>query len=254
MKAVLEIRNFRKKFGTVVALDAVSLALYPGEICAIVGPNGAGKSTLLKGISCLEQVDSGDALLEAEQYLRDGEIVTPSVANLRSQIVTVLQNPHLFPTMTIADNLTFALRHVHRKGNAEAEAAAREIASKLGIIETLDRYPHQISGGQAQVVSVARAVLMKPKVLLLDEITSALSPTAIVAVIDALRVLGNQEASSHLSILLVTHLMRFATEFAQTIRFMNQGRIIESGNAATFIRDCSSFEAKSFFSANKNPF
>lgn len=236
-------------------MDDVSLTLGPpDEVVAIVGPNGAGKSTLLRSIACLDRIERGNAFLGEEQYIRDGKVVCPSVEKLRSQIVTVLQSTNLFPSMTVLDNLTFALRHVHRRPSERANEEANDIAKRLSIQSLLHRYPNQISGGQAQIVSIARAVLMKPKVLLLDEVTSALSPTSIIAVIDALRWLKTEAENKHLAIIIVTHLMRFATEFAGVIHYMEAGKIIESARAATFLENCSSPEARRFVAANRLPF
>jgi polar amino acid transport system ATP-binding protein len=251
---ILKVEGITKRYGGTVAVDGVSLTLAPDEVAAIVGPNGAGKSTLLRSIACLETVEAGNAYLGDGQYIKDGHIVCASVEKLRAQIVSVLQTTNLFPNMTVLDNLTFAPRHVHRRALVTATDEARGIAARLGIERLLRRYPNQISGGQAQIVSIARAVLMRPKVLLLDEVTSALSPTSIIAVIDALRWLKTEAENKHLAIIIVTHLMRFATEFAHMIHFMEAGKIIESARAATFLECCSTPQARSFVAANRLPF
>lgn len=214
----------------------------------------AGKSTLLKSISILESVDAGTARLEGELYLENGRIVCPSVEKLRAQIVTVLQSANLFPSMTVLENLTFALRFAQGISKADAEDEAVDVAKRLEIDDILRRYPNEVSGGQAQKVSIGRAVLMKPKVLLLDEITAALSPTSIVAVIDALNWLKSEANSKHLSIIIVTHLMKFATEFAHRIHYMERGRILETGDASSFLEKCETREARAFVAANRIPF
>lgn len=254
VSAILQVTGLTKRYGPITAVNDVSLELKADEIIAVIGPNAAGKSTFLRSIAVLEAVDAGNALLEGVPYLQNGLVVCPSIEELRAQIVTVLQAANLFPTMTVMENLTFALRHVHGREKKQAEAEAADLAKRLEIDDVLLRYPNEISGGQAQKVSIGRAVLMRPKVLLLDEITAALSPTSIIAVIDALNWLKSEAASKRLSIVIVTHLMKFATEFADRIYFMADGRIVEAGKAATFLEECQSREARAFVAANRIPF
>ena len=254
MSAILQVTGLTKRYGSIAAVNDISLELMSDEIVAVIGPNAAGKSTLLRSISVLETVDAGDAALDGQRYLENGRIVCPSIERLRAQMVTVLQAANLFPNMTVMENLTFALPHVHQRPKDEAEAESEAMAQRLEIADVLLRYPNEISGGQAQKVSIGRAVLMRPKVLLLDEITAALSPTSIIAVIDALKWVKSEAANTHLSIIIVTHLMKFATEFAHRIHYMERGKIVESGEAASFLEKCQTREARAFVAANRIPF
>jgi len=253
MSARLRVTGITKRYGDLIAVNNVSFDLNPDEIVAIIGPNAAGKSTLLKCITALEDADSGDGFLDGDAYLRSGKL-TRKPEELRSRIVTVLQSANLFPTMNVLENLTFALTHVHGASKRAAEDEAVELARKLDVGDILLKYPNEISGGQAQKISIGRAVLMKPKVLLLDEITSALSPTSIIAVIDALNRLKSEGEREKLSIVIVTHLMKFATEYADHVLFMSKGRVAETGPAASFFETCRSDEAKAFIAANRIPF
>ena len=246
MSDLLEVQGISKAYGPRRVLADVSLSLAKGSSLAILGPNGAGKTTLLRCIGCLASPDAGYARLDSIPYLKSGGFVGTSKDDIRSQIVSVLQSVSLFPAMTICDNLTFALKTVRKLNTDEAVSAARDMAQRLDCSGLLERYPNQISGGQAQKVAIARALLMRPKILLLDEITSALSPESIREVISALRAIRSSEDTRGMGIILVTHQLSFAEEFADDTAFMSDGRILERLSSAGFAKECSSQEARKF--------
>lgn len=234
--------------GDMALLNRIDLVVNRGETLAIIGRSGVGKSTLLKCISVLESADSGDAFLDGKQYLNNGKpIVSPW--QIRQEIVMVFQDYNLFPDMTCMRNITFALEKTKGFSRSQAEAVAYQMASKLGIEATLRRYPESLSGGQSQRLALARAMVLQPKVLLLDEITSGLDPETIVNVVKAIRELRATDTTGELAIILVTHLMHFAEEFADRIAFLHSGVIHEDLPAKSFFSRCSKPETRQFVSA-----
>jgi ABC-type polar amino acid transport system ATPase subunit len=231
-----------------VVLNDLSLSVAPGETMAIIGRSGSGKSTLLRCLSLLQNPQSGNAFLDGSQYLESGQPLLPPW-QIRKQIIMVFQNYNLFPNMTAMRNITLALEKVAGIAPTEAEKRARTVATKLGIGEVLDRYPDSLSGGQAQRLALARAMVLEPKVLLLDEITSGLDPETIINVVEAIAELRSADLSGSLSIVLVTHLMHFAADFADRIGFIHEGKIHEELPAKSFFQDCQLPETKAFVSA-----
>jgi ABC-type polar amino acid transport system ATPase subunit len=231
-----------------VVLNDLSLSVAPGETMAIIGRSGSGKSTLLRCLSLLQNPQSGNAFLDGSQYLESGQPLLPPW-QIRKQIIMVFQNYNLFPNMTAMRNITLALEKVAGIAPTEAEKRARTVATKLGIGEVLDRYPDSLSGGQAQRLALARAMVLEPKVLLLDEITSGLDPETIINVVEAIAELRSADLSGSLSIVLVTHLMHFAADFADRIGFIHEGKIHEELPAKSFFQDCKLPETKAFVSA-----
>jgi ABC-type polar amino acid transport system ATPase subunit len=244
---MLEVRGLRKAFGEVPVLADVAFELKRGETLAIVGRSGSGKTTLLKCLTLLVLADQGEIVLEGQTYFRDG---TPEFEpwEVRRNIALVFQEFNLFPNMTVLQNITFGMERVKSFSRSEAIGKAREIARTLQIDHILNQYPQAISGGQAQRCALARAVVLHPNVLLLDEVTSALDPESIAAVIGAIRTIRSLESSKDMAIILVTHFLKFAEEFADKIALMQEGRLIETLPAREFARNARSPETRTFIS------
>jgi polar amino acid transport system ATP-binding protein len=219
--SLVEIENAYKSFGAVEVLKGVSLAVAPRETVAIIGRSGSGKSTLLRCINALERLDSGSIRV-------DGELVNSpdtDIRKLREKIGIVFQSYNLFPHLDVERNITLAPTVVKRMGAAEAKRIALDVLKRVGLEDKLHAYPDQLSGGQQQRVAIARSLAMSPKVMLFDEITSALDPELTGEV---LRVLGDLAAQG-LTMLLVTHEMGFARKVADRVVFMHAGQIREQG-------------------------
>jgi polar amino acid transport system ATP-binding protein len=219
--SLVKIEHARKSFGSVEVLKDVSLEVAPSETVAIIGRSGSGKSTLLRCINGLERVDSGNIWV-------DGELVnspTTDIRKLREKIGIVFQSYNLFPHLTVERNITLAPTVVKRIEAAAAKRVALDVLKRVGLEDKLHAYPDQLSGGQQQRVAIARSLAMSPKVMLFDEITSALDPELTGEV---LRVLGDL-AKQGLTMLLVTHEMGFARNVADRVVFMHDGQIREQG-------------------------
>jgi len=255
-KKVLNTRilahGIQKSYDDQMVLRGVDISVAQGQTLAIVGRSGCGKSTLLRCLSALEEPDDGDAFLDGQQYIESGETLF-APWEIRQNIVMVFQDYNLFPNMTGGRNITLALEKTKAISKAEAEQHARSIARKLGIEKALSRYPNTLSGGQAQRLALARAMVLQPKVLLLDEITSALDPETIINVVDAIRDLRSADTTGELTIILVTHLLRFASDFADRIAYMHDGVILEELPARDFFDSCARPETQSFVSAFRRP-
>jgi len=244
----LTVQGMRCANDKLVVLEDFSLDVSPGETVAIIGRSGGGKSTLLRCLSLLQEARAGSALLDGVQYMKDGVAILPAW-QIRKQIVMVFQNYNLFPNMTAMKNITLALEKVIGIPRPEAASRAVEVAKKLGIVEVLDRYPDSLSGGQAQRLALARAMVLEPKVLLLDEVTSGLDPETIIDVVQAISELRGADATGSLAIVLVTHLMHFAADFADRICFLHGGKIHEQLPAKTFFQNCQLPETQAFISS-----
>jgi len=200
----------------------------------------------------LQEPTAGSASLDGVEYLKNGQALIPAW-QIRKQVVMVFQNYNLFPNMTAMRNITLALEKVAGAPATEAKSRALEVAQALGIEAVLDRYPDSLSGGQAQRLALARAMVLQPKVLLLDEITSGLDPETILNVVQAITELRKADASGSLAIVLVTHLMHFAASFADRICFMHEGKIQEDLPAKSFFEECQLADTRAFVSAFQSP-
>jgi len=249
----LNINGLHHKYGEHQVLQGIDLLVDPGETVAVVGRSGSGKSTLLKCICVLEEPERGNAEIDGQLYFKDGK---PLFApwEIRSNSVMVFQEYNLFPNMTALRNITLALENVRNLSRPEAEKKAREVAKRLGIENMLGRFPNQLSGGQAQRLALCRALVLQPKVLCLDEITAALDAETILDVIDAIKHLRSYERGGNMAIVLVTHLMRFAVEFADRIVFLHNGKIWEDLPAKSFLTGCKRPETQEFVSKFRVPF
>ncbi len=219
---VVRLENVKKSFGDNVVLDGVDLTVNAGEALVIIGPSGSGKSTLLRCVNLLEPVDSGRIFFEAEEITGKG-VKVPAI---RQRIGIVFQQFNLFPHLRVIDNLTLAARRVAKIPRKEAERRAHELLERVGLAEKAQSYPHQLSGGQQQRVAIARALMMRPHVMLFDEVTSALDPELVGEVLVVIRDL----ARDGMTMLVVTHEMQFARDVGNQLIFMDGGKIVEQGD------------------------
>jgi polar amino acid transport system ATP-binding protein len=224
---MVRLVNVRKRFGDNEVLKGINLEVLKGKILVIIGPSGSGKSTLLRAINHLETIDEGEIWIEDVQVTRPlkGRQFEKHINQIRQNLGMVFQHFNLFPHMTVMGNITMApmlLRKIPRKA---AEDAARRLLKKVDLIDKVNVYPAQLSGGQKQRVAIARALAMEPKVMLFDEVTSALDPELIGEVNKVMKKL----AEEHMTMLIVTHEMRFAAEVADHVVFMADGVIVEQG-------------------------
>jgi len=226
---IISIRSVSKFFGTVPALQNVSLDVYPGEKVVIIGPSGSGKSTLLRTINQLETVDIG-SIIVAGQDIMDKEA---DINALRQELGMVFQSFNLFPHMTVLENLTLAPIKVRKMPEKEALAQALKLLSKVDITDKADAYPAMLSGGQQQRVAIARALAMNPKIMLFDEPTSSLDPETTNEVLDVMVTL----ALEGMTMVVVTHEMGFAREVADRMIFMDRGEILEEGTPEHFFNN-----------------
>jgi polar amino acid transport system ATP-binding protein len=221
---LLSLRGVRKTYGTNVVLDNFDLDVDAGQCVVLIGASGSGKSTLLRCVNLLETVDDGVIEL-------DGEDITDPRADadrIRSGIGIVFQAYNLFPHLSVLDNVTLAPIRVHGVAKATARAQAMEMLDRVGLADKAAARPDNLSGGQQQRAAIARALVNNPKLMLLDEVTSALDPELVGEVLDLLKALK----SDGITMLVCTHEMTFAREVADQICFLDQGRLLESGPPA----------------------
>ena len=226
---VLSVRGLVKRYGDRLVLRGVDLDVAEHEVVVLIGASGSGKSTLLKCVDLLEEIDDGQIILDGDD-ISDPRINAESA---RRGMGMVFQSFNLFPHMSVLQNVTLAPRVVFGRSRSEADERGRELLARVGLAEKADAYPDKLSGGQQQRVAIARALAYDPRLLLLDEITSALDPELVGEVLDLVREL----AASGRTIVMATHEMGFAREVAHTVCFLDGGRIIESGSAEQVLTD-----------------
>ena len=219
---ILRVENLTKTYGDLEVLKGVSFDVYPGEKKVFIGPSGTGKSTLLRCINLLTEPDGGSVYLNGEEVTNSGR----KINDYRQKMGMVFQNFNLFDHLTAVRNVELALLKVKKMGKKEAREKAMFELERVGMADWADYYPAQLSGGQAQRVSIARALAMDPEVMLFDEPTSALDPELKREVMEVMRKLADQG----MTCLVVTHEMKFATSFATEILLMEKGEIIERGD------------------------
>ena len=223
---IITISSVYKLYGQIVALNDVSLEVYPGEKVVIIGPSGSGKSTLLRSINRLESVDRGSIIVDGKNVLDK----TNDINTIRQELGMVFQSFNLFPHMTVLENLTLAPVKLRGVSKEEAAAQAMRLLKKVNIEDKAAVYPSMLSGGQQQRVAIARALAMNPKIMLFDEPTSALDPETTGEVLDVMVTLAREG----MTMVVVTHEMGFAREVADRIIFMDHGEILEQGNPEHF--------------------
>ncbi len=221
---VLRIAGLHKAFGALEVLRGIDLELAEHEVTCLIGASGSGKSTLLRCVNLLEPIQAGSIEVGGETLTRPGV----DVDRVRRGIGIVFQAFNLFPHMSVRDNVTLAPRRVLGLPRAEADARAEELIARFGLSDKLDEFPDRLSGGQQQRVAIVRALAMQPRLLLLDEVTSALDPELVAEVLDAIREL----AAGGMTMLIATHEMGFAREVAHRVCFLHDGRILEQGPPA----------------------
>ncbi|NUT33231.1 MAG: amino acid ABC transporter ATP-binding protein [Hamadaea sp.] len=220
-QALLECRGLRKSFRGNLVLDGLDLDVAEHEVVALIGASGSGKSTLLRCVNLLEQIDDGTIHLGGE-HITDPR-VNPDV--VRRQIGIVFQAYNLFPHMTVLDNITLAPVRVHGRPRAEAVEQARTWLARVGLADKAGEYPDRLSGGQQQRAAIVRALVNSPRVLLLDEVTSALDPELVGEVLSMIRELKGDG----MTMVLATHEMGFARQVADRVCFLDAGRVLEQG-------------------------
>jgi polar amino acid transport system ATP-binding protein len=232
-KPRLRVVSLKKSYDAKVVLDGVDLEVFPGQIVAVIGSSGSGKSTVLRCVNLLEDIQDGQIFLEGR------EISEPDVNQdqVREEIGLVFQSFNLFAHLSILENITLALIHVKKLPKDEARKKALSWLERIGLAEKADSYPDKLSGGQQQRTAIVRAVAMEPKVLLLDEVTSALDPELVGEVLSLIKDLK----ANGTTILMATHELSFAREVADWVIFLENGKILEQG------------EAKEFFDNPKQP-
>lgn len=223
MANVLELVDIRKSFGKELVLNHLSLSVPEHSATVLIGASGSGKSTLLRCINLLESIDDGQIFLDGE------EISDPliNVDEIRRKLGMVFQSFNLFPHKTVLENITLAPIKVQGKSKEEAIEAAQKLLKRFDLVDKTDQYPDRLSGGQQQRVAIIRSLALSPRVLLLDEITSALDPVLVNEVLSIVRDLKNDG----MTMVLATHEMGFATQVADEVCFLEAGHILERGSA-----------------------
>jgi polar amino acid transport system ATP-binding protein len=238
MSNVLELVNIRKSFGSELVLNNLSLAVPEHTATALIGASGSGKSTLLRCINLLESIDDGQIFLDGD------EISDPliNVDDVRRRLGMVFQSFNLFPHKTVLENITLSPIKVHGKSKDEANTAAIELLKRFDLSDKADQYPDRLSGGQQQRVAIIRSLAVNPRLLLLDEVTSALDPVLVNEVLMAVRDLK----SDGMTMVLATHEMGFATQVADEVCYLESGNIIERGTADQVLHNPQNPKTKEF--------
>ena len=224
---IIEIKNLICRFGEIAAVDGVSMSVERGEVVVIIGPSGSGKSTLLRCLNALQDFESGEIVV-------DGTVVDKShkhIHDLRLDVGMVFQQFNLFPHLSVINNITLAQKVVRKRSEAEAREKALELLEMVGLTDKAESFPAQLSGGQKQRVAIARALAMDPKIMLFDEVTSALDPEMIGEVLEVMKAL----AAGGMTMVVVSHEIGFTREVADRVVFMDNGKIIESGPPSAVI-------------------
>ena len=228
MSAAVKLHEVIKRFGIVEVLKGVSFDVEAGEVVALIGQSGSGKSTALRCINRLETIQGGTIEVCGHHV----ESPSLNIRTLRQDVGMVFQSYNLFPHMNVAENIMLALRRVKNIGRGEAMETAKAVLAKVGLLQKIDAYPEQLSGGQQQRVAIARSLAMQPKVMLFDEVTSALDPQLTGEV---LRVMEDL-AKGGMTMIVVTHEMAFARKVANRVIYMNTGRVWETGTGDMLVR------------------
>lgn len=238
MSALLELRNIRKSFSTELVLDNLSLEVPEHTATVLIGASGSGKSTLLRCINLLESIDDG------EIYLDGREISDPlvNVDEVRRKLAMVFQSFNLFPHMSVLENIMLAPIKVQGKSKEEARTQGIELLQRFGLSEKFDQYPDRLSGGQQQRVAIIRSLALNPRVLLLDEVTSALDPVLVNEVLSVVRDLK----SDGMTMVLATHEMGFAIQVADQVCFLQAGNIVERGTPDAVLHNPSHPQTREF--------
>jgi polar amino acid transport system ATP-binding protein len=239
--SIVVAENVRKRFGDIEVLRDVSMRVEAGQVVAVLGRSGSGKSTFLRCLNGLEVIDSGR--IEVAGHAMDYH--PTKLRDLRKDVGMVFQSFALFPHLSVAENIMLAPGVVKGTGRREARELAEQVLARIGLQDKVDAYPDTLSGGQQQRVAIARSMAMQPKLMLFDEVTSALDPELTGEVLAVMEKL----AQDGMTMVLVTHEMAFARQVADFIVFMHQGRIWEEGRAEEIFREPQTPELRQFFSS-----
>ena len=235
---MINVENLSKNFGDLKVLKNISTTINKGEIISIIGPSGSGKSTFLRCINKLEEPTEGHIYIDGMDLMDK----KTDINKIRERVGMVFQHFNLFPNMTVLENLTLSPIMVKKESKEEAEKYALYLLEKVGLSDKVSSYPTQLSGGQKQRIAIARALAMKPEVILFDEPTSALDPEMIKEVLDVMRDL----AKEGMTMLIVTHEMGFARNVGNRILFMDNGEIIEDCSPRNFFENPTNERIKDF--------
>lgn len=235
---MINVENLSKNFGDLKVLKNISTTINKGEIISIIGPSGSGKSTFLRCINKLEEPTEGHIYIDGMDLMDKNT----DINKIRERVGMVFQHFNLFPNMTVLENLTLSPIMVKKESKEEAEKYASYLLEKVGLSDKANSYPTQLSGGQKQRIAIARALAMKPEVILFDEPTSALDPEMIKEVLDVMRDL----AKEGMTMLIVTHEMGFARNVGNRILFMDNGEIIEDCSPKDFFENPTNDRIKDF--------
>ena len=235
---MINVENLSKNFGDLKVLKNISTTINKGEVISIIGPSGSGKSTFLRCINKLEEPTEGHIYIDGMDLMDKNT----DINKIRERVGMVFQHFNLFPNMTVLENLTLSPTIVKKESKEEAEKYALYLLQKVGLSDKANSYPNQLSGGQKQRIAIARALAMKPEVILFDEPTSALDPEMIKEVLDVMRNL----AKEGMTMLIVTHEMGFARNVGNRILFMDNGEIIEDCSPKDFFENPTNERIKDF--------
>jgi len=226
---LLRVDGLYKAYDQHLVLRNINLTVEPHEVISLIGASGCGKSTLLRCINLLEEINAGSIRLNGEPISTS----LPNANRVRQRIGLVFQSYNLFPHMSVLDNITLAPRQVLGEKRADAEGEARALLERFGLADKADEYPDRLSGGQQQRVAIVRALALKPDLLLLDEVTSALDPEMVGEVLDIIRELKG----IGMTMLLATHQMAFARQISDRVAFLDAGSIVEMGPPDRLLRN-----------------
>ncbi|CAD5253978.1 glutamine transporter subunit; ATP-binding component of ABC superfamily [Bosea sp. 62] len=246
--ALLQATNVRKHFGQIEVLKGIDLTVRQGQVVSLIGASGSGKTTFLRCVNLLEEHDGGEILLDGDPigYRMAGEtrkrLSETKISAQRARIGMVFQQFNLFPHLTAGQNVMLGLTKVQGRSAAEAREIADHWLGRVGLGERRDHYPYQLSGGQQQRVAIARAVAMQPRLLLFDEVTSALDPELVAEVLGVMQAL----AESGMTMLLVSHEMLFVREVSHHVLFLDQGRVAQEGKPSEVFDNPESERLRSF--------
>lgn len=235
---MIKVKNISKQFQKVKAVNQVSLEIKKGEIVCLIGPSGSGKSTVLRCINGLEIPESGEVYIDNELLNKENQ----NYHQVRSKMGFVFQHFHLFPHMTVLENLTLAPIQVMKKTKEEAIVIAETYLQRVGLLDKKDEYPNKLSGGQKQRVAIARSLCMNPEIMLFDEPTSALDPEMVIEVLEVMQEL----AKEGMTMVVVTHEMGFAKTVADRVVFLEDGQIVEESTSEAFFSQPQTLRAQEF--------
>jgi ABC-type polar amino acid transport system ATPase subunit len=239
-EALIRLEGIHKWFGKAHVLRGIDLEIHPGEVLVLIGPSGSGKSTLLRTMNLLEEPTEGKVFFDGEELTS----INTNLNEARAHMGMVFQQFNLFPHLTALRNITLALEKVLHLNADKARSSATEQLRRVGLDEKAGSFPSQLSGGQQQRVAIARALAMKPKLMLFDEVTSALDPELVNEVLTVMQGL----AAEGMTMVVVTHEMGFAREVGTRLIFMDQGQIVEEGSPREVFANPQHARTQSFLS------